>query len=80
MAEQAERALFSMAPTRRSTLVLRTAASFAFAPRGFGAALRLSLQRCRHLTAELALMSKRSVASRIRPLARVAITIVSRVY
>jgi hypothetical protein len=33
-------------------------------PRGFGAALRLSRQRCSHLTAELALMSKRSAASR----------------
>ena len=33
-------------------------------PRGFGLALRLLLQRCSHLTAELALMSKRSAASR----------------
>ena len=33
-------------------------------PRGFGAALRLSVQRCSHLTAELALTSKRSAASR----------------
>jgi len=33
-------------------------------PRGFGLALRLLLLRCSHLTAELALMSKRSAASR----------------
>ncbi len=33
-------------------------------PRGFGAALRLALQRCSHLTAELTLMSKRAAASR----------------
>src|SRR4029453_81183 len=33
-------------------------------PRGFGAALPLSSQRCTNLIAELALMSKRSAASR----------------
>jgi hypothetical protein len=33
-------------------------------PRGLGAALLFLLQRCSHLTAELALMSKRSAASR----------------
>src|SRR6266446_2330079 len=33
-------------------------------PRGFGAALLLSHQRCSHFTAELALTSKRSAASR----------------
>ena len=33
-------------------------------PRGFGAALFLSCQRCSHLTAELTLTSKRSAASR----------------
>jgi hypothetical protein len=36
----------------------------ALPPRGFGAALPLSSQRCTHLIAELALMSKRSAASR----------------
>src|SRR5215475_5818975 len=33
-------------------------------PRGFGAALPVSFQRCSHLTPELALMPNRSAASR----------------
>ena len=36
-------------------------------PRGFAAALRLSRQRCSHLTAALALISKCSAASRREP-------------
>jgi hypothetical protein len=44
-------------------------------PRGFGAALLLSRQRCSHLIAELTLTSNRSAASRRdAPLATVSIT------
>jgi hypothetical protein len=44
-------------------------------PRGFGAALLLSRQRCSHLTVELTLTSKRSAAScRDAPISTASIT------
>src|SRR5712691_771070 len=49
---------------RANTCAVNSSSGETLPPRGFGAALLLSCQRCSHLTDELALISKRSPASR----------------